>query len=41
VSVPVAVNPAEAAITPPKGYMIVTQDNKNGPHEVKLIKMKF
>ena len=32
VSVPVAINPAEAAITPPLGYMIVTQDNKNGAH---------
>src|SRR6185436_4508550 len=41
VSVPVAINKAEAAITPPLGYMIVTQDNKNGPHEVKLIRMKF
>ena len=41
VSVPVAINPAEAAITPPAGYMIVSQDNKNGPTEVKLIRMKF
>jgi hypothetical protein len=41
VSVPMAVNKAEAAITPPLGYMIVTQDNKNGPQEVKLIRMKF
>ena len=32
VSVPVAINPAEAAITPPVGYMIVSQDNKNGAH---------
>jgi hypothetical protein len=41
VSVPVAINPAEAAITPPVGYMIVSQDNKNGATEVKLIRMKF
>jgi len=41
VSVPVAVNTAEAAVTPPLGYMIVSQDNKNGAKEAKLIKMKF
>ena len=41
VSVPVAINPTEAAITPPVGYMIVSQDNKNGATEVKLIRMKF
>jgi minor extracellular serine protease Vpr len=41
VSVPMAVNKAEAAITPPLGYMIVTQDNKNGAQEAKLIKIKF
>jgi minor extracellular serine protease Vpr len=41
VSEPVAVNKAEAAITPPLGYMIVTQDNKNGAQEAKLIRMKF
>ncbi len=41
VSVPMAINRSEAAITPPLGYMIVTQDNKNGSHEAKLIKIKF
>lgn len=37
VSVGVTINPAEAAITPARGLMIVTQDNKNGPKEVQLI----
>jgi minor extracellular serine protease Vpr len=37
VSVSVAIDPAEAAITPAKGLMIVTQDNKNGPKEADLI----
>jgi subtilisin family serine protease len=41
VSVPFTINPAEAAITPPKGYMIVTPDNKNGAAEAKLLRMKF
>jgi minor extracellular serine protease Vpr len=41
VGVPVAIDSAEAKITPPLGYMIVTQDNKNGPGEAKLIRMKF
>jgi len=41
VSEPVAINRAEAALTPPLGYMIVTQDNKNGGQEAKLIKIKF
>lgn len=33
ISVLVATDPAEAAITPAKGLMVVTQDNKNGPKE--------
>jgi hypothetical protein len=37
VSVSVAIDPAEAAITPTRGLMIVTQDNKNGPKEADLI----
>ncbi len=37
VSVSVAINPAEAALTPAKGLMIVTQDNKNGAREADLI----
>jgi len=37
VSVAVAIDPAEAEITPAKGLMIVTQDNKNGPREADLI----
>jgi hypothetical protein len=41
VSEPVAINPSEAAITAPLGYMIVTPDNKNGAQEAKLIRMKF
>ncbi len=40
VGVPVTVNPAEAAITPARGLMIVTQDNKNGPKEADLIKVR-
>jgi len=41
VGVPFTINAAEAKITPPKGYMIVTQDNKNGPNEVNLLRIKF
>jgi len=37
VGVTVSVNPAEFAITRPRGFMIVTQDNKSGPREVNLI----
>jgi subtilisin family serine protease len=40
VSVPVAVDKTEAALTPALGFMIVTQDNKNGPQEAKLLKVK-
>jgi subtilisin family serine protease len=40
VSVAVTLNPAEAAITPAKGLMIVTQDNKNGPKEADLITVR-
>jgi subtilisin family serine protease len=41
VGVPVAADPVEALITRPKGYMIVTTDNKNGAKEAKLIRMQF
>jgi hypothetical protein len=41
VSVSVAIDFAEAAITPAKGLMIVTQDNKNGPREADLINVRF
>jgi subtilisin family serine protease len=40
ISVLVTVNPAEEAITPAKGLMIVTQDNKNGPREADLITIR-
>ena len=40
VSVAVTLNPAEAAITPAKGLMIVTQDNKNGAKEADLITVR-
>jgi minor extracellular serine protease Vpr len=40
VSVAVTLNPAEAAITPARGLMIVTQDNKNGPKEADLIAVR-
>src|SRR5262249_3102855 len=33
VSVPVAVDPTEFALTPAKGLMVVTQDNRNGADE--------
>jgi minor extracellular serine protease Vpr len=36
----ITVNPAEFAITPAKGIMIVTQDNKNGVSEVNLLNIK-
>jgi minor extracellular serine protease Vpr len=40
VSVAVTINPAEAAITPAKGLMIVTPDNKNGAKEADLITVR-
>jgi hypothetical protein len=40
ISVLVTINPAEAAITPAKGLMIVTQDNTNGPKEADLITVR-
>ena len=36
----ITVNPTEFALTPAKGVMIVTQDNKNGPSEVNLLNIK-
>jgi subtilisin family serine protease len=41
IPVPVSVDRAEFAITPPKGLMIVTQDNKNGAAEADLVKVRF
>jgi minor extracellular serine protease Vpr len=40
VSVPVSVNSAEFALTPARGLMVVTQDNKNGSDEVNLVDIK-
>jgi subtilisin family serine protease len=40
ISVLVTINPAEEAITPAKGLMIVTQDNKNGPREADLLTVR-
>jgi hypothetical protein len=36
----ITVNPTEFALTPAKGVMIVTQDNKNGASEVNLLNIK-
>ncbi|HKE94250.1 MAG TPA: hypothetical protein VKB34_08105, partial [Povalibacter sp.] len=41
VTVPVSVDPTEAAVTPFKGLMVVSQDNKNGGAEADLVKVKF
>lgn len=40
IGVTVSVNPAEFAVTPPLGFMIVSQDNKNGAQEVNLLTIK-
>jgi hypothetical protein len=40
VGVTVSVNPTEFAVTPPLGFMIVTQDNKSGRREVNLVSVK-
>jgi hypothetical protein len=40
-SVPLSLNPAEAALTPARGVMVVTQDNKNGAREADLVKVRF
>jgi len=37
--VPSSVDPVELTLTPAKGLMVVTQDNKNGPAEAQLIKL--
>ena len=39
-SVPVSINATEWAVTPAKGLMVVTFDNKNGPDEAQLIDVK-
>lgn len=41
VDVPLAVDSTEWALTPAKGVMIVTQDNKNGAPEAKLLQATF
>ena len=40
IGVTVTVNPTEFAITPARGLMIVTHDNKNGASEVNLLNIK-
>jgi minor extracellular serine protease Vpr len=40
VGVTVSVDPAEFAVTPALGFMIVSQDNKNGAPEVNLLSVK-
>ena len=40
IAVPVTINPVEAEVTPARGLMIVTQDNKNGPKEADLIRVR-
>ena len=40
IGVTVSVNPTEFAVTPAKGVMIVTHDNKNGASEVNLLNIK-
>jgi len=40
IDVNVSVNPAEFAVTPALGFMIVSQDNKNGAQEVNLLSVK-
>ena len=40
VSVPVSIDPSEFALTPAKGLMIVTPDDKNGASEANLLKVK-
>jgi hypothetical protein len=41
VNVPISVDAAEFALTPALGVMIVSQDNKNGAREAKLLKARF
>ena len=38
-AVPFSVNLTELAQTPPLGFMVVTQDNKNGETEANLVKV--
>ena len=39
VAMPIFVDPAELALTPARGLMLITQDNKNGPAEAQLLKL--
>lgn len=41
VSVPISVDLTEIAVTPVKGLMVVTQDNRNGRDEADLVKVKY
>jgi minor extracellular serine protease Vpr len=41
VDVPVTIDPVESKITPPLGFMIVTEDNVSGASEANLLKLKF
>jgi subtilisin family serine protease len=38
---PVAIDPTEFAVTPPLGLMVVTLDDKSGPKEGDLIRVRF
>lgn len=41
VDVPVTIDPVESKITPPLGFMIVTEDNVSGASEANLLTLKF
>ena len=36
---PISVDPAELALTPARGLMLISQDNPNGPSEAQLVKL--
>ena len=40
VDVPVTIDPVESKVTPPLGFMIVTEDNVSGASEANLLKLK-
>jgi hypothetical protein len=35
----IRVAPAELALTPARGWMVISEDNKNGPAEAELLKL--